>query len=97
MMKAFEVFGRLLRGGPARPRAYRLLRDSEIEPSARAGTVVYGLMGWDHGCAAADAKAMGSPCRSVTLRPDGQPPFFVVPVQDLCPAVTQGSRTADAG
>lgn len=97
MMKAFEAFGRLLRRGPARPRAYRFLSDSEIEPGARTGTVVYELTGWNHGCASSDTKATGYPCRSVSLRPDGHPPYFVVPVQDLAPAVTQSGRTAEAG
>lgn len=83
MGRVWAELRRLLGERRLRPRAFRLLRDSAIEPSARTGTTVYELIEWDHGCAAGDTEAFGLDCISVTLRPDGQPPFFVVPVRGL--------------
>ncbi|GJE08426.1 hypothetical protein AOPFMNJM_3763 [Methylobacterium jeotgali] len=92
-MRGFSgLIRRMLGGHPWRPRAYRMVRDSEIEPGATAGTVVYELAGWDVGCAAADTQALGTECLSVTLKPDGSPPFFVVPVRDLSACARPASR-----
>jgi hypothetical protein len=64
---------------------YRLLADSKIEPTAKAGALVYDCAGYDYGCANDDFRATGIPHRSVTLNSDGDYPFFTVPVADLEP------------
>jgi hypothetical protein len=65
------------------PQRYVLLRDSKAEPEVKAGTTVYAFGLSDYGCAETDARAIGRPCLSVTLYPDGGYPFFVVPLDDL--------------
>lgn len=60
-----------------------LLRDSQADPAVKAGSKVYELVLPDFGCAVTDAQTFGQPCLSVTLRADGEYPFFVVPVADL--------------
>jgi hypothetical protein len=67
------------------PRSYKLLADSEIEPSAKAGTVVYDCRGYDYGTANDDNLLTGIAHRSVTLDPTGDYPFFTVPERDLEP------------
>jgi hypothetical protein len=69
-----------------------MLRDSKLEPRATAGTIVYTLRLFDYGSAADDTVLLGKPYISVTLDPDGDYPFFTVPVDDveLCPSVEGG-------
>jgi hypothetical protein len=62
---------------------YRLLADSKIEPTAKAGTLVYDCGRYDYGCANDDFRFTGIPHKSVTLNADGDYPFFTVPVHDL--------------
>jgi hypothetical protein len=62
---------------------YRLLKDSEIEPKAKAGTLVYDCKGHDYGCANDDTRMTGIEHQSVTLNADGDYPFFTVPTRDL--------------
>jgi len=74
MVESKTVIGR----GP-----YVMKVDSKIEPKAVAGTTVYNLFGWDYGCANDDTRGTGVEHISVTLSPDGDYPFFTVPMRDL--------------
>ena len=62
---------------------YRLLNDSNLEPAAKAGSIVYQLKGWDYGSANDYIRAFGYEFQSVTLKEDGDYPFFVVRKKDL--------------
>jgi hypothetical protein len=66
-----------------RPKAFRVKRDSQIEPLAKKGTVVYDLVGHDYGLASDDTRVTGKEHTSVTLKPDGGYPSFTIPVDDL--------------
>lgn len=63
--------------------AYKLLRDSKLEPTAKAGTLVYDCAGYDYGTANDDTRMTGVVHKSVTLDPGGDYPFFTVPASDL--------------
>lgn len=65
--------------------AFKALKDSALEPRAKAGTTVYVCRGPDYGCARDDEKATGLEHISVTLKPDGDYPFFTMPRTDLEP------------
>lgn len=62
---------------------YRLLKDSKVEPKAKAGTIVYDQWGSDYGLARDDERMLGYACQTVTLNEDGSYPGFVVPSHDL--------------
>jgi hypothetical protein len=62
---------------------YRLKRDSDLEPDAKAGTIVYTLRRHDYGLAQDDERMTGFPHRSVTLDPEGDYPSFTVPCSAL--------------
>jgi hypothetical protein len=67
------------------PPKFRVLREREIrgEVHAKAGTIVYGAKGYDYGLASDDSRATGLQHRSVTLKEDGDYPFFTIPERDL--------------
>jgi hypothetical protein len=67
------------------PKAYRMLRDSKLEPRATAGTAVYEQAGYDYGLSSDDTRITGIEHISVTLNEDGDYPGFTVPVHDLEP------------
>jgi hypothetical protein len=48
-----------------------------------AGTIVYEIRGHDYGLASNDTHATGIEHISVTLKADGDYPFFTVPLEDL--------------
>jgi hypothetical protein len=58
---------------------YRMLRNSDLEPKAVAGTVVYASAKHDYGLADDDTRITGVRHISVTLNSDGDYPFFTVP------------------
>lgn len=62
---------------------YRMLKDSKLEAKATAGTVVYPLIYHDYGSAGDDQRAFGYECKSMTLKENGDYPYFVVPFHDL--------------
>lgn len=62
---------------------YRMLKDSEIEPKAIRGMIVYDCKSWDYGCAHDDTRVTGIEHISVTLKADGDYPFFTVPVNAI--------------
>jgi hypothetical protein len=64
-------------------KSYRMKSDSTIEPSVKAGTIVYDLKGWDYGLANDDTRAFNREHTSVTLNSNGDHPSFTVPVEDL--------------
>lgn len=66
-------------------KAYRLLKDRELGGTVygRAGDMVHALRGWDYGLAGDDTRLTGTLHVSVTHDPDGDYPFFTVPVSDL--------------
>lgn len=59
-----------------------MLEDSTLNET-RKGTIVYSAKGYDYGCASEDTKHTGVEHISVTLKPDGDYPFFTVPLQKL--------------
>ena len=70
-------------GGGKTPERYRLMKDSKLEPEAKAGTTVYRCLMHDYSMADLDRRMTGVPHISVTLRQDGDYPFFTVPEPDL--------------
>lgn len=62
---------------------YRMKTDSKLEPKAVAGTIVYTLNGYDYGSASDDNRAFGFEHKSVTLKPNGDYPYFTVPISEL--------------
>ena len=85
------------KGGPAldanpqertmelKPEAFRLMRDSDHCPEARAGITVYSCILGTYGLAAQDTRMTGRRHRCVTLDPEGGYPFFTAPEADLVP------------
>ncbi len=65
------------------PTAYRMLKDSKLEPEAKAGSTVYSIRGYDYGLASDDTRMTGIKHVSVTLNPDGEYPSFTIPEADL--------------
>lgn len=61
-------------------KAYRLLTDRFDVP---AGTLVFRSVRYDYGCANDDTRVTGVKHISVTRNPDGDYPFFSVPVTSL--------------
>lgn len=59
---------------------YKLKEAAHEHP---AGTIVYECAGYDYGCARDDTMYTGILHRSMTLSPDGEYPFFTVPVKNL--------------
>lgn len=64
---------------------YTMLRDSTINPDVKAGATVYDCARHDYGLARDDSRHFGIDHMSVTLDPNGDYPFFTVPVRDLKP------------
>lgn len=64
---------------------YRMLKDSDLEPSAKAGMTVYACAGYDYGLADHDTRVTGIEHKSVTLNSDGSYPFFTMPASDIEP------------
>ncbi len=62
---------------------FKLLKDSKVEHSAKAGTTVYSCLKCDYGIARDDTRAFGYECVSVTFDEGGDYPFFSVPRHDL--------------
>ena len=65
-------------------KAFTLLRDRF---SHKAGTTCYQFTRNTFGLSSDDERATGIEHTCVTLRPDGDYPFFTVPVADLAPVV----------
>jgi hypothetical protein len=65
--------------------SYRMLKDSDLEPAAKAGTTVYRPKGHDYGLSDDDTRMTGVIHISVTLDPDGGYPLFTVPRADVVP------------
>lgn len=63
--------------------AYTMLKDSRLEPKAKAGTTVYAIRGYDYGLAKDDTRFRGIEHISVTLDSEGDYPFFTVPRADI--------------
>lgn len=62
---------------------YRVKVDSKLEPKAVKGTVVYPLIGWDYGSANEDTRVFDIEHISVTLKENGDYPYFTIPLNDL--------------
>lgn len=62
---------------------FKVLKDSRLESSAKAGTFVYACRHADYGCASDDTRATGIEHISVTLDVNGNYPFFTMPRPDL--------------
>jgi len=65
------------------PQAFVLLTDSGIEPTAKKGATVYKCAKADYGCADLDTRMTGIQHISVSLKPDGDYPFFTHALKDL--------------
>jgi len=76
---------------------YRMLKDSSIDKSVKAGATVYDCKGWDYGCSNDDTRGTGIEHTSVTLDPDGNYPFFTVPVRDLEKLPVEAKETGNVG
>lgn len=63
-------------------KSYILLQDRFEH---KAGTKVYDCHGYDYGCARDDTEFTGLQHQSVTLKEDGDYPFFSVPTAHLKP------------
>lgn len=64
-------------------RKFEMLSGSRIEPEATIGRVVYKSMKCDYGCASDDTRITGVEHISVTLKEDGDYPFFTHPLHLL--------------
>lgn len=62
---------------------YIVLKQSQREPKAKVGVVVYPSRRPDYGLALDEEREFGFPCRSVTLNADGDYPFFVMRCDDM--------------
>lgn len=62
---------------------YTVIRASELEPKAVAGSIIYAYIGCDYGCSSDDTRIFGREYDSFTLDPEGGPPFFTMPVEDV--------------
>lgn len=58
------------------PVKYELLSDSKIEPAAKKGTIAYACTKHDYGCAGDDTRITGRKHVSLSLKEDGDYPFF---------------------
>jgi hypothetical protein len=69
-----------------KPKAYRI-NDLEFcaGEDAALNEIVFACLKSDYGCASGDTAARGVPCIAVTFKPDGDYPFFTVPLQHLTP------------
>jgi hypothetical protein len=63
--------------------AYRVLKQSDIEPKATPGTIIYPLAMCDYGLGSDDSRMFGVACQSFTLNPEGDYPGFVMKMQDV--------------
>lgn len=66
-----------------KPKAYKMLRDSEVDTSVKAGDTVYEYFGCDYGCADDDTRILGIEHESFTKNPNGGTPFFTAPIRDV--------------
>jgi hypothetical protein len=62
---------------------FRVLKQSKLEKRAKPGTIVYGCLQCDYGCANQDSRHFKKPYASFTLKEDGGYPFFTMPVSDV--------------
>lgn len=62
------------------PRKYELLADSKIESTATKGTIAYACAKCDYGVASDDTRITGDEHISLSLKEDGDYPFFTHPV-----------------
>lgn len=65
------------------PTKYRLLTDSKIEAAATKGTIVYKCAKHDYGVASDDTLMSGVQHISLSLKSDGDYPFFSHPLREL--------------
>ncbi|AWH15524.1 hypothetical protein [Pseudomonas phage 98PfluR60PP] len=65
------------------PQAYEMLSNSTIESEATKGKTVYKSTKHDYGCASDDTRITGVEHISLSLKPDGDYPFFTHPVHLL--------------
>lgn len=63
--------------------AYTVLKSSDLEPRAKAGTTIYKCTRPDYGVASDDTRVTGIEHVSFTLDPDGGYPFFTMPLRDV--------------
>lgn len=66
-------------------KTFEMLVDSQIEPKATKGTIVFDCVKHDYGLANDDTRMTGIKHTSVTLDAGGGYPFFTVPVKDIKP------------
>ena len=67
----------------AMPVTFCMIRDSNLQKQAAAGTIVYECLDHDYGLAKNDSRKTGIEHISVTLNKHGEGRCFTVPVRDL--------------
>jgi hypothetical protein len=68
---------------PFAPTKYRVLKQSKIEKRAKPGTTIYACLRHDYGVARLDTRMLGIKHASFTLDPNGNYPFFTMPLGDV--------------
>jgi hypothetical protein len=63
--------------------AYLVLRADRASSLVEVGATVYRFEMPDYGCAADDTRLLGFEHVAVTFDPDGDYPFFTIPLADL--------------
>lgn len=66
-------------------RSYTVKRADRAASAVQVGDVVYDCKSHDYGCANDDTRLTGIEHVSVTLKEDGDYPFFTIPSGDLEP------------
>ncbi len=62
---------------------YRFLKDSDVDPAVKAGSIVYAMILNSYGVQNDDTRLMGREYTTVTFDPDGGYPGFSAAVDDL--------------
>jgi hypothetical protein len=62
---------------------YRIVRADRAASPVNVGDTVWYCRGHDYGCANDDSRATGIHHVSVTLKSDGDYPFFTIPREDI--------------
>jgi hypothetical protein len=69
---------------PITPAKFRVLKQSKLERKAKPGTIIYGFTGpHTYGIVSLDNKVTGIKHGAFTLKPDGDYPFFTMPLSDV--------------
>ena len=62
---------------------FAIVKASRASAPVREGDIVFKCVKFDYGCASDDTRSTGTPYVSVTADPQGDYPFFTIPLEDL--------------